>query len=370
MSFKVAPGVRMSASSRGIRTSIGGSPGRLSFGAGGTYASAAIGGVRVSQRIGGGSFYGSSPVRSTAQRANLTQLEQAETLQAQLNALEEIERRLVTLHQENFPAAAQREVLAPISTDVAQLSALWQKQIVKKISIFKRQARRDARAHAHELAAKEAARLDEENAERYGELLAQAADDWHRLTGHDRVAVMEALETAFADNDSEAFCVDADTDERGRFATIVVCFGTASMVPERTTGRTPTGRLSAKKRTKTDRNAVYVQALGSTVLATVKEAFAVAPSVERIDLLVLRRDPEAARPADFITPIYAAEFERSRVKQLRWRSLDPGVELLTATSARFQRKGAAGDVAPIDLSDFDHFGALLDQVEAALREAR
>lgn len=40
VSLKIAPGVRLSASSRGVRTSIGNSNARVSFGSGGTYTSA------------------------------------------------------------------------------------------------------------------------------------------------------------------------------------------------------------------------------------------------------------------------------------------------------------------------------------------
>lgn len=67
--------------------------------------------------------------------------------------------------------------------------------------------------------------------------------------------------------------------------------------------------------------------------------------------MVLRRDPKALSPADYLTVIYQAEFDRRRTTALRVAELDPTEALLAADDAQFRRKGAAGDVVPIQIDD-------------------
>lgn len=83
-----------------------------------------------------------------------------------------------------------------------------------------------------------------------------------------------ALERAFADNEAPAAPIDCEGDR----TTVVMEFQPReAIVPERKPARTPTGKPTLKKRTKTEINRLYLEALGSNVLATVKETFAVAP---------------------------------------------------------------------------------------------
>lgn len=356
MSFRVAPGVRMSVSSRGVRTSLGNSTARVSFGGGSTYTSARVAGVRVSQ-------YHSSP------RTTLGQLERANnaaTLDEQLAQLAEIERRLVTLHHESFAPAAPRAIPLPALTDITRRSRELQKLSVKGINIFKRAERREARAAAHATAIKEGHARDLLNAEAYKRELQEAQADWERLVGHDVPTVLTALEEAFADNGSESTCIDVGVEDGARYATVVVLFGPAAMVPDRTPGFTPTGRPTAKRRTKSERNALYVDALGSTVLATVREGFAVAPSLDSIRTVVLRRDPDASTPAEFLTAIYSASFDRAGAAQVDWRSVEPGQSLLTANQAEFRRRGAAADVVSLDLKGRLDLQQIVEQFRAAI----
>ncbi len=107
---------------------------------------------------------------------------------------------------------------------------------------------------------------------------------------------MTGLEEAFGDNASEATCVDVGVEEGTNYATVVILFGSAQMVPERTPSFTSSGKSTTKKRSRADRNALYVSALASTVLATVKEGLAAAPSVAEFRVVVMRKDPAAATP--------------------------------------------------------------------------
>lgn len=349
-SFKIAPGVRISASSRGIRTSVGGSNARVSFGGGRTYTSAKVGGVRVS----GSSASRSAASRPAAARPTLAQLERAERAAAQEAAIEELRRletSLVTLHHEEFPPAAVRRVLPPNPADRAALQTEFEKTLLAGVGRFRFSERKAARVHAAQKASEEAARVDAENTELYRVYCAEADREWELLRRHDPETVMAALETAFSDNASEATCIDAGLEEGIHYATVVVVFGSADAVPERTPSLTATGRPTTKKRTKSERNALYVAALGSTVLATIREGFVVAPSVDEFRVVVLRKDLNAPTPADYITPIYSARFPRATVNGMEWKATDPTAALLAADDAQFRRKGAAGDVAAIELGE-------------------
>lgn len=353
VSFKVAPGVRISASSHGVRTSIGNSKARISYGGGRTYTSAKIAGVRVS---------GNSPSHSNSPRSNagaqptrrptLAQLERAERVTAQDAAIEKLRRleeSLVTLHHQVFPPATPQEVLAPEPVDKEAIRTELEKTLLSKIGRFKFLERRAAKTRAAEMAAHEAARIDTENTDLYLRYCEDARQDWDLLLKHDAKTVIDALEGAYADNASEVTCVDAGVEEGVRYATVVVIFGAVDSVPERTPSVTATGKPTTKKRNKSDRNSLYVAALGSTILATVREGFAVAPSVDEFRIIVLRKDLNAPTPSEFVAPIYVARFSRSVAEGLDWEKTDPTAALLTGQDAQFKRKGAAGDIVALDL---------------------
>jgi hypothetical protein len=168
------------------------------------------------------------------------------------------------------------------------------KEALHGISWFARSARRVAREQAAVAAQADAAAEQAQRIEGHRQAQEAADADWADLCANKPEAVIAAMEAAFEDNQSPAACVDAD-DDGVRYATIVVVFGTPDMVPEQKPALTPGGKPTLHKRTKSERNAIYAAALGSTVLATVKEGLAVSPGTAEIRLLVVRRDPQAAR---------------------------------------------------------------------------
>jgi hypothetical protein len=115
-----------------------------------------------------------------------------------------------------------------------------------------------------------------------------------------------------------------------------------SIVPERRPGRTPTGKRTLKKRTKTEINDLYLKTLGSNVLATVKETFAAAPGTDAVQMLVVRRE------AGQLAAIYAGEFDRPSFAGASG-SRDPARSLLMAGDAQLNLKGKTEAVSPIDL---------------------
>lgn len=98
------------------------------------------------------------------------------------------------------------------------------------------------------------------------------------------------------------------------------------------------------------------------MLATVKEAFAVAPSVTELRVAVLRKDPQADSPQKFLEWIYAARFPRDWVAGFDWHSIDPAEVLLRAPEAQFERKGAAGNVVGLPLDEDPDLRSIVEAV--------
>ncbi len=203
--------------------------------------------------------------------------------------------------------------------------------------------------------AAETARCDKEHADEQ-----KAFDDhWRRLQDNDPDTTLAALEQAFADNEAPAAAIDCDGDR----TTVVMQFvAPEAIVPERKPARTPTGKRTLKKRTKTEVNGLYLAALGSNVLATVKETFAVAPGAELVQILVVRREADG-KPA----AIYAGSFDRAGNAGPSG-TREPARSLGLAGDALLDLKGRAATVSPLDLRHRDDLAEVLEQVAAGLGE--
>lgn len=180
---------------------------------------------------------------------------------------------------------------------------------------------------------------------------------WAKLQANDPEVTLPALKKAFADNEAPAAAVKCE----GNRTIVVMQFSSPeAIVPERKPARTPTGKRTLKKRTKTEVNALYLEAIGSNVLATVKETFAVAPGTEVIELLVVRRETDKKNAAQ-LAAVYFGEFSRGGYEGASG-SRDPGKALALAPKSMLNLKGKTEQVSPLDLSDHPELGALLSSV--------
>lgn len=342
VSFRVAPGVRLRASTRGVRASVGPRVARVHVGTGPTRVSSGIGPVTVSSRVGGSPRRQSrSASRPTASSA-AAQANRQERLQ-EIQQVADDETRLTSLHLATFPSA-ERSVAAapppPPADYLARTRRALQKAAVRGIPIHhfaeRTAARRRAAGEADDLVRRqglagvivtqlEQVRLDAE---------------WAALTDHVPAAVIAAVDAAFADNASRSTCVDAgDGPEQGQhYLSAVVLLDGPDMIPERKPALTPGGKPTLKKRTKTERNAVYLQALASTVVATAAEAVAASPATDEVRVLVLRAD---GTPAG-LTAIYRGRLSRAQVTS---PVDDPVLLISTAHDAQLRLTGVTREVA-------------------------
>src|SRR3954451_1078767 len=141
----------------------------------------------------------------------------------------------------------------------------------------------------------------------------------HAVPGqHLRDAPLGALEAALENSEAPAAAVDVEGD---RVTVLMMCPDPA-LVPERKPSITPSGSPSLKKRTKTEFNELYLSAIASYVLATVKETFAVAPSLRQARLVALRHEPSAGMCADRLVALFAGTFTRDLMRGARWDAID------------------------------------------------
>lgn len=374
LSFKVAPGVRIRASSRGVRTSLGPRAARIHVGGGRTRVSSGLGPVTVSSALGsGGSSSRGARRQNSYGTVNLAALQRQAAAAERAEAIQSVmrlEHSLLTLHLEEFTPVTRPKLPEPAAPNTQALIDARKRQALEGVSVFDRAKRKEAQQWAEDAGRHDAQVQWEQAKQVQAEQQSLLGEQWNKLIAHDPEAVHLALEDAFEDNQSPAACLDVgkdiSSDTGVRFATILILFGPVDLVPERRPALTPAGQPTLHKRTKAERNDFYVRALGSTVLATVKEGFAVAPSVTEIRIVVLKKDPQAPTPSGYVEWIYAARFPRAWAAALPWQSLDPAEVLLKAPEAKMMRKGAAGNIVGLPLDDEPGLSAILDSVREAV----
>jgi hypothetical protein len=186
--------------------------------------------------------------------------------------------------------------------------------------------------------------------------------DWDKLQANDSMTTIAALEEAFADNESPAAPLNCEGDR----TTVVMQFSQPeTIVPERKPARTPSGKRTLKKRTKTEINGLYLQALGSNILATVKEAFAVAPGTNVVQMLVIRRETDKKHAGE-LAAIYVGEFSRGQYES-GGGSRAPDSILSSAPEASLNLKGKTEKIMPIDLSVRPDLAEVLSQMADGLK---
>jgi hypothetical protein len=345
-SIRIAPGVRLRPTSRGLGVSLG---------KGRTWLYLDPTGVGASTHVGPFRFYdwASAP---RPKRPRLADLDAASA-----RALADRLQQMLAVHRQEFPAARPPVAPPPPPVDERAIRRRCRRRELQGIPFFRLGERRAARRRAREAAAREIAeeraRLERERAELQREL----DEHWRLLLANDPATVLEALEAAFADNEAPAAAIDC-ADGR---ATVVALVEGEERVPERVPGRTPSGRPTLRRLTKTERNAFYRAWVFSNVLATVKEAFAVAPGLTAVTAVVLRRrrNPFGETSAE---ALYCGTFSRERFQRLDLasdRALDAP---LHAEEVLVDVGGRTGELRPLDLASHPDLGRLVAAAAAEL----
>lgn len=356
--FKVAPGVRIRATSRGLRASVGPRAARVHFGSGGTGFSTGAGPVSLYEAVGGGRGRRSGGASSrTSIAAYERQLRQAQKAQ-QANDLTAAFDAIENLHRQDFAPATAPVVPAPPPVDDAAIRRWHEQQALRGLNVLQRSARASARKQAAYAAERDIRAAVTDGVQEQQRLQSHLNEQWHRLLANDPSTVFATLTEAFEDNDAPAAVAGVDDGE----ASVVVMAPGIEVVPERMPKLTPAGNLSLAKLTKSLRNSYYVRLVCGHVLVTVREALAVAPGLRAVRVAVIRRPPANAYGDPTAECLLAALFTRQRLQGVQWQSAD-AIRIVQDVSAELRiRLSAAHALLPLDLAKEPSLAALLQDI--------
>ena len=336
---RLAPGVRVTVSTRGVRAHVGPRAARVHLGAGRTGISTGSGPLTYSASFGGprrrtapvtGARTGpGSPTPAQQEKAAI-----AAALAEQLAALE-------TRHLEvSFPIMTRPIADIP-PPDPGQTLPSHQQRARAGVPWYdldgRRRAREEARKRARSDDSAADARWEQERRNRQEELDAF----WRRLRHNDPATVLAFVQEAFEDNHDPAAIVGVDGDE----AYVVVLAPGDDVVPDRMPGVTPTGRPSLRKMPAKDAAYLRRQAVAGALLVTLMETFAVAPGLASVKIAAVEGGPE-------LSFVWSARVRRTRLE--RCLAVEAGsLETLecAADENDFRLVGSARRLGPLEARD-------------------
>jgi len=363
-SVKLAPGLRVRASSRGVRTSIGPRAARVHVGAGRTGFSTGAGPVTYytslsHAALGSQRQHGPRTGTATANR-QLAAASRAADKAEEAHRLAEALQTIMSLHRAEFAPARRPAAPQPPGMDETSIRRRHTKQAKAGTSVFARGARKAALAEASRRAEAEIATIRQANREQHDLWQASLDAEWKALNDNDPEAVLSALAAAFEDNEAAAAAVGAENAE----VALVVVVPSPDAIPDRRPTTTSAGNLSLKKITKRETADFYKLLVCGHVLATVKEAFAVAAALQSARIVALRLSQPDAYGHVEPEALLAARFEKAKLQGIRWADADASrVVNDTHSELIITQRGATQELHPLNLSQHPAIAELIHIVD-------
>lgn len=361
-SVKLAPGVRVRASSRGIRTSVGPRVARVHVGAGRTGFSTGAGPVGYYTSVGGP---GRGRSRATSGSVN-RQLAAAARQQAAADKgavarqLADALIAITEIHHEEFPMATSPVAPPPASVNEAAIRLAHRKNAKKRTSFFARTARKAALTAADTAADAEIAEARRWGLAQQAELQGELDAWWAALERCEPDTVLGTLIAAFADNEAAATAVGVEGTE----ASLVVLVPPESAVPDRKPTTTQAGNLSLKKLTKTETADFYKLLVTGHLLVTLREAFAVVPRLTAARIVAIRAPERDAYGVLKPEVLMAGRCRRETLEGIRWKDADSTRIFNDALTEKVAvQKGATGALQPIKLEGEPELRALIEAID-------
>lgn len=347
-SVRVAPGLRLTASRRGIRAAIGPRATRLHVGAGRPGVSTGAGLFTLYSSIGGSRKTGSTiPPQPYLSASN----EKA----AVARELESFFAAMGGIHRQTFDPVRKPVAPEPVLPDFTEILGKAEKNELKRVSRLSLSARKVAKKLARDIAEQHALSLLGESIELKSNLQTQLDHGWDRLVSNDPDSVFEVLNDAFQDNDAPAAAVGVE----GHDASVVVLVAGMEAIPERYPTATAAGNLSIKKMTKSVRNDHYKVLVCGNLLVTASESFAVAPGIRSVTLVAVR----ASGDGHHFEPIFATKIKRVSLQSIPMSSLDPSeVVDQVGMDTCLRTKGLSKELQPLDVKSEPDLKRLLSLV--------
>ncbi|MEV6370441.1 DUF4236 domain-containing protein [Micromonospora musae] len=367
-SIKLTPGVRIRASSRGIRTSVGPRVARVHVGAGRTGVSTGIGPVGFYSSIGGGArrsgrSRGATPSTAAYQRQLVAQQRQA----AQAQRAEEAQHlaqaflRILALHRVEFPTATRPIAPPPAPPERSSIYKHYEQHALAGIGLFDRSKRAAAKQQAAQWTEAETQRQWADRLQQQAAWQQHLDQRWQQLCVNVPDVVIETLEEAFEDNEAPSAAVGVTGSE---VSLVVLVPGVDHVVPDRMPTTAQAGNLSLRKLPQRDRADYYKQFISGQILVTIREAIAVAPAIESARVAVLRHDGADSYGRPRMSCLLAVKIHRRALNGVHWDTAD-AVAIVNDTNSELLQnpRPRTGDPQPLDLAAEPALAALINAVD-------
>jgi hypothetical protein len=217
-----------------------------------------------------------------------------------------------------FPAVQRLVVPYPSRPDHAVILRRRMNDALARVSIFRRSTRNAAKAAAVLATQMERNELQAASPAQYMAVQQEIDELWQRLMTNDPDVLLTVLSHAFQNSGAHAAPLGL-WDAEIQLALLVPDLAT---LPERHPTTGAAGNLSLKKFTKGEIADLYKQLVAGLVLATSKEAFALAPSVTDVRIVALRSTPADAYGKVRPEAILAARIARPALNGVQWNTAD------------------------------------------------
>jgi hypothetical protein len=362
--FKVAPGVRLKVSSRGVRAGIGPRVARVHVGSGRPGISTGIGPAGIYAPLSGrrrpakrrASSRTPTKTSAAAQQRQMMRAQKAQDAKAILQVFVD----LAAFHRAAFPPARPLEPPPIRMVDETEIRSRCEVQALDGIGRLKHSARSEAKRRGAEEAERQIHEAHAEAIAEHDQAVADCESQWNLLCENDPQEVQEALTEAFEDNESFAVPVNVQGDE---VSIVLVCPG-IDLVPEKMPEVSSTGNIVYKKLTKAQHSDWYVVAICGSILATIREAFAVAPAIRGIQLAAIRVSESDAYGHHSPECLMAMHFDRAKLDGVDWQNVD-GIRIVNdvATDIRHNRSGQAKVLTPLNLREHADLAQLVGAID-------
>ena len=270
--FRVAPNVRLRASRRGPRVSLGPRIARVHLGGGTPAVSAGSGPVTVWQTLSGGGH--APPARGRA----------GQRTTAEWNSVRDHLDQLLGQHHREVTHARRPVVPTPAPVRRRDVRRDLRREAAEGTPWWRPDARRRAWREADGRLDAEVAARTAHRAEQHQQAQAAADAWWAALLANDPDTVMGRLEAAFTEHELPG----AATAVVGSTAHVAMSvLPLERLIGPREPAITDAGNLSLARVTKTRRHELYQGAISSAVIAVAAEALATCPGLEAVDVAVL-----------------------------------------------------------------------------------
>jgi hypothetical protein len=336
-SLKLAPGVQIQASRDGLRTNLG--PRAQLVYVGQQFVNPATPSAPLP-------FY--TPCRAYREQPSYLApplpptADKTQQAQALASAIQGIH----ALHHRDFPPAQRLVVPYPPRPDQAAILQRRINDALARVSIFRRSARKAAKAAAVLATRMECSELEAADQAQYEAVQQETDKLWQRLITNDPDVVLAVLSHAFRTSSANPAPLGVWDGE----AHLALLAPDLAALPERHPTTTAAGNLSLKKFTKGEMADIYKQVVAGLVLITAKEAFAVAPGVTGMRIVVLRNTPADAYSNVRPEAILATRLARAALNGVQWTKGD-ALTILNGVSSELVKRiaGPSKAFAPLDL---------------------